>query len=258
MDRITRGKTRPLRHQLWLEWFSSTFLESPQIPFRIIVDLGFGEKPFGTIELFNACSERGYDVQIVGLETSEHRLRAARDLNHPYIEFIHGGLDALHGQSSTPLLVRALNVLRQYPPIDVPSIRRSWLHSLPADATLTEGTTDRDGNVLAMWRLQRGAPAKLVFGATGRHGFAPNQLLAALPCDLRWQHPKPLWLRVLFQTWTEVWQTTNSEGAPLRRFTESVQQFRQSQPTWVSSNDALWSAGLVEFNTDNIVADIGA
>ena len=144
-----------------------------------------------------------------------HRHQQALAERHPEISFILDETVEFSRYRPPPKLIRALNVLRQYPPHEVASIRRGWLSTSPGDVLLTEGTTDRDGDTLAMWCQGNEAPSTLVFGVTGRRGFAPNQLRAVLPNDLRWLHPKPAWLERLFEDWTLAWATTDASEESL-------------------------------------------
>ncbi len=255
MGRQTRGKTKPHRHLMWLKWLELRFNQSNEFCDRSIIDLGYGEKPYGVTELFDATRVFSPPPTIIGIESAEHRHRQAIALDHPEISFVFGTGDALAHCQPSPKIIRALNVLRQYPPEEVASIRTLWLQACPIDALLTEGTTDRDGDALAMWCQSRQEPRSLTFGVSGRRGFAPNQLMAVLPNDLRWLHPKPTWLERLFKEWTLAWARSEANFDPLKRFNLSIENLSQHRPSWVSDLPHLWDAGLVEFRVDHIVAD---
>ena len=84
----------------------------------------------------------------------------------------------------------------------------------------------------------------------------PQSAQAVLPNDLRWLHPKPVWLERLFGDWTLAWATTDSTKGALCRFTESVERLNVRHPAWVRTAPTFWARGLVEFCVDDIVADI--
>lgn len=255
MQRETRGKTKPRRLQLWLSWFRQTFHQSNTLRDRSIVDLGYGEKPYSTFELFEEAQRWFPSISLIGLETAEHRHLQAQSLNHPKIQFILGSADAIASCTPRPYLIRALNVLRQYPPRHVALIREDWLQKCPDDLILTEGSTDRDGHVLGMWVVGKQRKARLVLGVSGERGFAPNQVVAALPNDLRWQHTRPEWVSTLLDRWTAAWVLTDSRRPALERFYASIEGLRREHPSWVEDDNGLWKAGLVAFLPDNIMAD---
>lgn len=255
MVRQTRGKTKPNRHSLWLAWFAEQYNQLEPFCDRSIIDLGYGEKPYSVFELHEASRGFSSPPSIIGVESAHHRHRQALAERHPEISFILDETVEFSRYRPPPKLIRALNVLRQYPPHEVASIRRGWLATSPGDVLLTEGTTDRDGDTLAMWCQSNDAPSTLVFGVSGRRGFAPNQLRAVLPNDLRWLHPKPAWLERLFEDWTLAWATTDASEESIRRFTTSIERLSTRQPTWVRIAPAFWARGLVEFYVDDIVAD---
>ena len=173
MVRQTRGKTKPNRHSLWLTWFAEQYHQREPFRDRSIIDLGYGEKPYSVLELYEAS--RGFESppSIIGVESAAHRHQQALAERHSEISFILDENVDFSRYRSPPKLIRALNVLRQYPPQEVASIRQDWLSTSPGDVLLTEGTTDRDGDTLAMWCQSHEAPSTLVFGVTGRRGFAP-------------------------------------------------------------------------------------
>ena len=255
MRKTTRGKTRRERLGLWLRWFEHHFRGTNTFTSRSIIDLGYGEKPYSTIELAEMAQCLDVPPAIIGIEASEHRHRQALALATPEIEYLFGDAQTIAQCKPTAKLVRAINVLRQYPPAEVSTIRRSWLDFCQPDTLLTEGTTDRDGNVLGMWVLGQERSATLVLGASCLQSFAPAQVRAALPNDLRWQHSRPTWVDAFFSRWTELWRETPSDLKPSERFVGSIEALHQSHPSWVRSDLGLWNLGLAEFQPDHIKAD---
>ena len=78
----------------------------------LVVDLGYGASPVTTVELAARLADVRQDVRVLGLEIDPDRVAAAAaSADPPRLEFARGGFE-LAGRR--PVLVRALNVLRQY------------------------------------------------------------------------------------------------------------------------------------------------
>ena len=116
MVRQTRGKTKPNRHSLWLTWFAEQYHQREPFRDRSIIDLGYGEKPYSVLELYEAS--RGFESppSIIGVESAAHRHQQALAERHTEISFILDENVDFSRYRSPPKLIRALNVLRQYPP----------------------------------------------------------------------------------------------------------------------------------------------
>ena len=82
----------------------------------LVIDLGYGALPVTTLELAERLRSVRADVRVLGLEIHPDRLVPARD----GVEFGLGGFE-LAGLA--PVLVRAFNVLRQYP---VDAVSDAW------------------------------------------------------------------------------------------------------------------------------------
>jgi hypothetical protein len=107
----TRGTTNSNRLRRADRWVLNSprvraALESAAEP--VVVDLGYGRLPVTTLELASRLRAVRPDVRVVGLEIDPERVVPGVD----GVEFGVGGFElaGLH-----PILVRAFNVLRQYP-----------------------------------------------------------------------------------------------------------------------------------------------
>ena len=78
----------------------------------VVVDLGYGRLPVTTLELAQRLRPVRPDLRVVGLDIDPDRVGAAQAAQTGTVEFRVGGFElaGLH-----PVLVRAFNVLRQYP-----------------------------------------------------------------------------------------------------------------------------------------------
>ena len=109
----TRGTTAPNRLRRvdrWIVGTQAARLRDAVDP--LVVDLGYGATPVTTVELADRLADVRKDVRVLGLEIDPDRVAAeAANADPPRLEFGHGGFE-LAGRH--PVLVRALNVLRQY------------------------------------------------------------------------------------------------------------------------------------------------
>ena len=202
----TRGTTAPNRLRRvdrWLTGVHADLLTSAATP-PTVVDLGFGASPVTTVELLERLRAVRSDVQVIGLEIDADRVAAAKMAEQEGLSFRHGGFELAGLQ---PLVVRAVNVLRQYgegPALDAWDTLRT---GLAPGGLLIEGTCDEVGRRAAWVLLDAEGPQTLTLAAhlpsLGRpsalaerlpkaliHHNVPGEpvhaLLAAL--DLAWEH----------------------------------------------------------------------
>jgi SAM-dependent methyltransferase len=200
---ITRGTTNPSRLRRVDRWVTQALrpvLRADERP--LIVDLGFGASPVTTLELYRRVRAVAPDAEVTGLEIDPGRVAAAcRQLaalraagsELPGLSFAVGGFEL--PLPRRPVLVRAFNVLRQYPE------ERTWTAwsrlraALAPGGVLVEGTCDEIGR-RAVWVTLPASP-----GATAAAGDALRQplitfaaRLASLdrPSDLAERLPKAL------------------------------------------------------------------
>ena len=120
---VTRGTTNPSRLRRVDRWITQAQREVlRRAPRPLIVDLGYGASPVTTVELYRRVRAVLPDAEVTGLEIDQERvalagrrlaeLRAAGD-ELPGLSFAVGGFELPVPRA--PVLVRAFNVLRQYP-----------------------------------------------------------------------------------------------------------------------------------------------
>ena len=206
---ITRGTTNPERLRRvdrWITQAQRAVLDRQARP--LIVDLGFGASPVTTLELYRRVRAVTPEAEVTGLEIDPERVaaacrqlavvRAAGDAL-PGLSFAVGGFEL--PTARRPVLVRAFNVLRQYPE------ERAWTAwsrlraRLAPGGALVEGTCDEIGR-RAVWVT---LPA--LSGARDAALITFSARLAALerPSDLAERLPKTLIHR-------------NVPGEPVHRF----------------------------------------
>jgi hypothetical protein len=206
---ITRGTTNPSRLRRvdrWITQALGSVLRAAERP--LIVDLGFGASPVTTLELYQRVRAIAPEAEVTGLEIDPDRVASARrDLaarraeGHelPGLSFAVGGFEL--PVPRRPVVVRAFNVLRQYPEERVWTAWARLQSGLAAGGVLVEGTCDEVGR-RAVWvtlPALSSRPAELSArgGAHGGRGEALITFSARLaslerPSDLAERLPKVL------------------------------------------------------------------
>ncbi|WP_280437284.1 class I SAM-dependent methyltransferase [Nocardia carnea] len=170
----------------------------------LVVDLGYGAQPWTTLELAARLRTVRPDVRVVGLEIDPARVVPARD----GVRFARGGFELA---GLRPNLVRAFNVLRQYPESAVAGAWATILSGLAPGGLLVEGTCDELGRRCAWVVLDGAGPRSLTLAWDPLTVERPSDLAERLPkalihrnipgerihallsaADLAWAHTAPL------------------------------------------------------------------
>ncbi|HEX7744508.1 MAG TPA: class I SAM-dependent methyltransferase [Micromonosporaceae bacterium] len=178
---VTRGTTNPNRLRRvdnWIAAWCGDRLRAADDP--LVVDLGYGATPVTTVELRTrlAAAVRP-DVRVVGLEIDPARVAAAAPVAHPpALTFASGGFElaGLH-----PVVVRAMNVLRQYDESEVAAAWRTMTDALAPGGAVVEGTSDEVGRLAAWVLLDGSGPRSLTLAARLIRLPAPAALAERLP-----------------------------------------------------------------------------
>jgi hypothetical protein len=145
----------------------------------LVIDLGYGATPVTTIELATRLRAVRTDVRVMGLEIDPERVAAAQAATDPpRLTFARGGFE-LAGRS--PFLVRAANVLRQYPEADAVSAWRTITQRLAPRGVLVEGTCDEIGRRGAWVLLDESGPRELTLACKVTTLGRPSELAERLP-----------------------------------------------------------------------------
>jgi hypothetical protein len=192
---LTRGTTNPGRLRRVDRWITQTqqaVLHAQERP--LIVDLGYGASPVTTVELYRKIRAVAPRAEVVGLEIDPARVAAAsRKLAAlraggealPDLSFSLGGFEL--PVTRRPLLVRALNVLRQYREEQVWAAWSRLRAGLAEGGVLVEGTCDEIGRRSAWVTL----PARPGEG-TALITFSTRVASLDRPSDLAERLPKAL------------------------------------------------------------------
>jgi len=177
---VTRGTTNPNRLRRVDGWIAATCAR----PLReaadpLVVDLGYGATPVTTVELRARLAAVRPDVRVVGLEIDPVRVSgAAAAADPPWLEFRRGGFELA---GLRPVVVRALNVLRQYDEAAVGPAWAAMAGALAPDGLLVEGTCDELGRLASWVAVGADGPRSLTLSARLRHLDRPATLAERLP-----------------------------------------------------------------------------
>jgi hypothetical protein len=152
----TRGTTNPNRLRRMDNWIASRLADTVRnAADPLVIDLGYGHSPITTIELLSRLQPVRPDVTVLGLEIDADRVAAAQSApaaQVPGLSFARGGFELAGRQ---PAIVRAANVLRQYPAAAVAGAWSAMQAGLADGGLIVEGTCDEVGR-RASWVLLDG------------------------------------------------------------------------------------------------------
>lgn len=176
---ITRGTTGVNRLRRSDRWLAN----SPQVRdaltnHPLVVDLGYGASPVTTVELAARLSRVRADVRVIGLEIDPARVSAAQHAASSAVSFGRGGFELA---GLRPAVVRAFNVLRQYPEEAVIPAWDRMRAALAPRGVIIEGTCDELGRRCSWVLLSAGGPQTLTLAWDPFDVEKPSDLAARLP-----------------------------------------------------------------------------
>ncbi|CAN7215354.1 class I SAM-dependent methyltransferase [Mycolicibacterium frederiksbergense] len=176
--RGTTGYNRLRRSDRWL-------VHSPRVRAALltatdplVVDLGFGALPVTTLELASRLQAVRKDVRVVGLEIHPERVRTAAPSATDGVEFALGGFELA---GLRPVLVRAFNVLRQYPVTEVDAAWAQLRAGLAPGGLVVDGTCDELGRLCCWVLLEADGPVSLTLACDPFAIERPSDLAERLP-----------------------------------------------------------------------------
>jgi len=181
VGQVTRGTTghnRLRRSDRWLVHSSRVRTALQASPDPLVVDLGYGAKPVTTLELAMRLRQVRPDVRVVGLEIEPDRVRAGQAAATPGVEFARGGFE-LAGHR--PILLRAFNVLRQYP---VEAVHDAWgtmRRGIAPGGLIVDGTCDELGRLCCWVLLDATSAVSLTLACDPFAIDRPSDLAERLP-----------------------------------------------------------------------------
>ena len=178
----TRGTTNPNRLRRVDRWLTGT----PWVAGRLraaadplVVDLGYGASPVTTVELLARLRAVRPDVRVLGLEIDPERVSAAEPVaDPPWLEFRRGGFELA---GARPVLLRAFNVLRQYPEPEVAGAWQAMTSRLAPGGVLVEGTCDEIGRRCCWLTVTTEGPRTFTMACRPADLDRPSDLAERLP-----------------------------------------------------------------------------
>jgi hypothetical protein len=207
---VTRGTTNPNRLRRVDNWIVARYgrlLRAATDP--LVVDLGYGAAPVTTVELAARLSRLRPDLRVVGLEIDPARVAAAQPAAAPPgLVFARGGFELA---GLRPVLVRAMNVLRQY---DESEVEGAWAAMSGTGAVVVEGTSDELGRIASWVAIEDGVPRTLTLAASLSTLDTPATLAERLPKALIHHNVPGEPIHTLLRALDEAWR----DAAPLAVF----------------------------------------
>lgn len=178
----TRGTTNPNRLRRMDNWIVDQLaIRLRRAEHPLVIDLGYGDSPVTAVELLSRLRTVRSDVQVLGLELDPSRVATAEPATAPGLRFERGGFE-LAGHR--PLIVRAANVLRQYPESAVAGGWQAMQTQLADGGAIVEGTCDELGRRASWVLLDASGPLSLTLccrpGTVERPSDVAERLAKAL------------------------------------------------------------------------------
>jgi hypothetical protein len=146
VGRVTRGTTGTNRLRRVDRYLAALpQLRSTSSP--LVVDLGYGARPWTTLELAARLRAVAPGVRVLGLEIEPDRVEEALPHAADGVDFALGGFEVPTAGDERPLLIRAMNVLRQYDEAEVPEAWTRTAARLAPEGLLVDGTCDELGRI---------------------------------------------------------------------------------------------------------------
>ena len=187
-------------------------LDSGEAP--VVVDLGYGRLPVTTLELAARLRAVRPGVRVIGLEIDPERVAVANTVANTVAnagvgseeragtEFRLGGFELA---GLRPVLVRAFNVLRQYPQDAVTEAWRTMQDSLAPGGVLLDGTCDELGRRSCWVLLDRDGPVSLTLACDARDIEQLSDLAERLPKVLIHHNVPGQPIHTLFEAADRAW-----------------------------------------------------
>jgi hypothetical protein len=209
LTRGTTGYNRLRRSDRWLVHSPRvrTALQAARDP--LVVDLGYGALPVTTLELAARLRRVRTDVRVMGLEIDPERVRTAQASESAVVEFALGGFELA---GLRPVLVRAFNVLRQYPEDAVPEAWSQMQDRLAPGGLIVDGTCDELGRRCCWILLDAAGPVSLTLACDPFAIDRPSDLAERLPKALIHHNVEGQPVHALLRAADRAWDTAAGHG----------------------------------------------
>lgn len=227
ITRGTTGRNRLRRCDRWM--MHSPALRSALLSAAdpLVVDLGYGALPVTTIEMAARLRSVRSGIRVVGLEIDPERVRVAQDVAAAEVEFRLGGFELA---ALTPTVVRAFNVLRQYPVEEVPGVWSTLQAGLAPGGLIIDGTCDELGRRCCWVLLDGDGPVSLTLACDPHRIERPSDLAERLPKILIHHNTAGQPIHTLLDAADRAWATAAGHGVfgPRVRWRAMLNMLRDS------------------------------
>ncbi|MCF6386401.1 class I SAM-dependent methyltransferase [Mycobacterium sp. MBM] len=207
--RGTTGYNRLRRSDRWLVHSPRVRAALQAAADPLVVDLGYGALPITTLELAARLQAVRPDVRVIGLEIHPERVRTAQAAATGGVQFALGGFELA---GLTPVLVRAFNVLRQYPVTDVDAAWAQLCARLAPGGLLVDGTCDELGRLCCWVLLDADGPVSVTLACDPFAIERPSELAERLPKVLIHHNVEGQPIHTLLQAADRCWATAAAHG----------------------------------------------
>lgn len=241
----TRGTTNPQRLRKVDRWITGTPWVAAVLagPSPLVVDLGYGASPVTTVEMAARLRPAFPSVRVLGLELDQERVEAGQAAaSPPFLDFRRGGFE-LAGTS--PVLLRAFNVLRQYTEDDAAAAWSTMLGRLAPGGLLIEGTCDEIGRRCSWITLSADGPRAFTLACLPSDISQPSDLAERLPKFLIHRNVAGERVHSLLRAMDAHWAAAAplSPFGPRARWVETIRRLSSDWP--VLDNRRRWRLGEV-------------
>lgn len=243
VGRVTRGTTGTNRLRR-VDRYLTTLRVLRSTPTPLVVDLGFGARPWTTLELADRLARVVPGVRVLGLEIDAGRVEAARGTSREGVRFAVGGFEIPAPCDERPVLVRAMNVLRQYEELEVPEAWARIGSRLAPGGLLVDGTCDELGRVASWIDVGADGPERFTLSLRLPDLDSPDVVAERLPKALIHRNVPGEPVHALLTALDDAWRRAApfSVYGPAQRFVATVQALRAAGRP-VLGTPARWRLG---------------
>ncbi|MFD1721387.1 class I SAM-dependent methyltransferase [Amnibacterium endophyticum] len=241
VGRITRGTTGTNRLRR-VDRYLATLPVLRGTPDPLVVDLGYGARPWTALELADRLRPVAPGVRVLGLEIDPERVAAAQAAERDGVRFALGGFEI--PAEREPVLVRAMNVLRQYDEAEVPGAWRTVGARLAPGGLLVDGTCDELGRIASWVDVGRAGPERFTLSLRLAGLERPGVVAERLPKALIHRNVPGERVHALLADLDGAWTRAAplSVYGPAQRFVAAVTALRDAGTPVLGSRDR-WRLG---------------
>ena len=239
---ITRGTTNTNRLRRVDRWITAR-PELRRSTDPLVVDLGYGASGVTAFELHHRLSKVRPDVEVLGLEIDPERVRSASGqldrvrsgqtgfASDAAVSFARGGFEVPTPDGRRPVVIRAMNVLRQYREDEVVPSWTLLAERLQEDGIAIDGTCDEIGRVCSWVAVSPSGPRTFTISLRLAGLEAPSIVAERLVKILIHRNVEGEAIHRLIESLDDAWRT----NAPLAAFSATQR--------WVASVRRLKDEG---------------